>query len=140
MSELSAERMDEIRKRCKATTGGYWVVVHDGTERSVATTESGRFICHLNSNMPRYSDDADFIAYAHADIADLLAALEAATTRLAAVEAEAAEMRDTLLDTLDCLHRVLDGSRPFTLSQREELRLAIETLTRALLPRAPEGE
>lgn len=73
---MTDERIAGIRKRAEAATGGLWVVVHDGTERSISTTESGRFVCHLNSNMLRYSADADFIAHARADIPDLLAELE----------------------------------------------------------------
>lgn len=73
---MTPERLAEIRKRVDAATGGLWVVVHDGTERSVSTTESARFVCHLNSNMLRYSDDADFIAHARLDVPDLLAEMD----------------------------------------------------------------
>lgn len=78
---LTPEERAEIRARADAATGGLWVVVYDGTERSVETTESGRFVCHLNSNMLRYSDDADFIAAARTDVPRLLDALEAAERR-----------------------------------------------------------
>lgn len=35
-------------------------------------------------------------------------------------------------DAVDCLKRVLDAGQPFSLSQRDEVRLAIESLQEAL--------
>ena len=61
---------------------------------------------------------------------------DAATAR-----AEAAEER--IRDALDCLPRALDGSRPFSLDQRAEVMLAIESLRKALAAAeraAPEGK
>lgn len=77
MSELMTdERIDGIRRRAERATIGPWWVSRIGTEASIESEPLARFVCHLNSNMLRYSDDADFIAHARADIPDLLAELE----------------------------------------------------------------
>lgn len=65
-------------------------------------------------------------------IDDLERALAAATAR-----AEASELKERVRDAIDCLSRVLDDSRPFTLSQREEVGLAIDSLRAALAAAAP---
>lgn len=59
-------------------------------------------------------------------------------TRLAASEAARERSADRIRDALDCLPRALDGSQPFSMGQRAEVMLAIESL-RAALAAAPEA-
>jgi hypothetical protein len=51
---------------------------------------------------------------------------------LQAAERRERELREHVLDALDCLPRALCGSRPFSMDQRAEVMLAIETLRKAL--------
>jgi hypothetical protein len=124
----SDEWIAEIRARLEAATPGPWQTWPDGTEESVESVSVGRFVCHLNSNMRQYREDAALIANAPADITYLLERLDALMAeRDAAVaraeRAEAAlrpcalalEYRDgvTCRDERDrgvCLnHRVIEG-------------------------------
>jgi hypothetical protein len=54
---------------------------------------------------------------------------------------EAARERpaDRIRDALDCLPRALDGSQPFSMGQRAEVMLAIESLRAALAAASEEG-
>lgn len=85
---MTDDQLSAIERRCEAATGGLWVVVRDGTERSIETTESGRFICHLNSNMLKYTDDADFIANARKDVPFLVAEVRELREELERVQAD----------------------------------------------------
>ena len=75
------ERIAQIRARVEAATPGPWVTWPDGTEESVEAVAVGRFVCHLNSNMRQFREDAALIANAPADLAYLL-------ERVAALEVE----------------------------------------------------
>ena len=88
---VSDERIAEIKRRCEWATSAPWSVVTDGTESSVEATGLGRFVTHLNSNMHRYRDDAEFIAHARQDVPDLLDALAAAQAEIAALKAALTE-------------------------------------------------
>lgn len=70
-------RVQEIRARLEAATPGPWQTWPDGTEESVESVSVGRFVCHLNSNMRQFRDDAAFIAHARQDVPWLLARLDA---------------------------------------------------------------
>jgi hypothetical protein len=58
--------------------------------------------------------------------------LSEARAALARAEARTAGLVEAVRDAIDCLERVLDGDRPYSLSQREEVRLAFESLRAAL--------
>lgn len=75
------ERIAQIRARVEAATPGPWVTWPDGTEESVEAVAVGRFVCHLNSNMRQFREDAALIANAPADLAYLLSELAAAQAR-----------------------------------------------------------
>lgn len=75
---LTADERAAIARRADAATPGPWRTWPDGTEESVESESVGRFICHLNSNMRQFREDALFIAHAREDIPRLLAALDAA--------------------------------------------------------------
>lgn len=72
------QRVAEIRARLEAATPGPWQTWPDGTEESVESVSVGRFVCHLNSNMRQFREDAAFIAHAREDVPYLLARLAAA--------------------------------------------------------------
>ena len=72
-------------------------------------------------------------------VRSLLAEVSALRSERDALAAENQAQRDQMRDVIDCLCRVLDGSSPFSLTQREEVRLAIEVLERSLLGAGGEG-
>lgn len=80
-------RVQEIRARLEAATPGPWQTWPDGTEESVESVSVGRFVCHLNSNMRQFREDAAFIANAREDVPYLLARYDALAARMAAAEA-----------------------------------------------------
>jgi hypothetical protein len=65
-------------------------------------------------------------------VARLVTELAEARAALARAEARTAALVEAVRDAIDCLERVLDGDRPYSLSQREEVRLAFESLRAAL--------
>lgn len=73
------ERISEIRARLEKATPGPWQTWPEGTEESVESVSLGRFVCHLNSNVRQFREDAALIANAPADIAYLLARVDALT-------------------------------------------------------------
>lgn len=81
-------RIALIKARLEAATPGPWQTWPDGTEESVESVAVGRFVCHLNSNMRQFREDAALIANAPDDLAWLLSEVEAATARAERVEAE----------------------------------------------------
>lgn len=56
------------------------------------------------------------------------------------LEAEVKALREAGKDAIDCLNRVLHQGQPFSFSQRDEVRLAIESLGRALEGPGDRGE
>lgn len=91
-------RVQEIRARLEAATPGPWQTWPDGTEESVESVSVGRFVCHLNSNMRQFREDAAFIANAREDVPYLLARYDALAARMAAAEAVEKVLRDGLRD------------------------------------------
>ena len=65
---------------------------------------------------------------------------DALAARLAASEAARERSADRIRDALDCLPRALDGSQPFSMGQRAEVMLAIESLRAALAASSAEVE
>lgn len=69
----------------------------------------------------------------------LTAERDALTAERDAARARAERAEERIRDALDCLPRALDGSQPFSMGQRAEVMLAIESL-RAAMAAASEGE
>ena len=98
---MTGDRVAEIRERLEAATGGPW-----SREDFVDVDQDGAYdLANVTAPAPDEPDiavqgvalgilrpDADLIAHAPADLAYLLAELESANRRLAAVEALAEDM------------------------------------------------
>jgi hypothetical protein len=93
----SDARISEIRARLEKATVWPWQTWSEGPEESVESVSLGRFVCHLNSNMRQYREDAALIANAPADITYLLERLDAlmAERDAAVARAERAEAANT---------------------------------------------
>lgn len=70
---MDDERLAAIEYAATEATGGPWAVVKAGPERSIVSKASERYVCHMNSNAPRYWKDVKFIANARTDVPDLIA-------------------------------------------------------------------
>lgn len=100
-------RIAQIRARLGAATPGPWQTWPDGADESVESASVGRFVCHMNSNMRQFREDASLIANAPADLAWLLAEVE----RLEAERVHAADTIRRLNGLNGHLGRLLDVSR-----------------------------
>lgn len=67
----------------------------------------------------------------------LLAEMQERDAELAACRAALEAQREAMLDAVDCLRRASGDGEPNTLSQRDEARLASDSLERALAPARP---
>ena len=73
-----------------------------------------------------------------ADVRTLVESHDAQASRIVALEAENARLRETGADASDCLERALGAQRPYSLTRTREIRLALDTLRAALAARGGE--
>ena len=81
MPELTDETLLRLAALEQAATTPPWATVPDVIEESVESTTLGRFVCHMNSNMLHFRDDAALIAEARNALPDLLSAITAGRER-----------------------------------------------------------
>jgi hypothetical protein len=112
-TNLTAEELDEIERRCAAATAGPWICHGYGScDSLVRISQSDGWpddpVCDVGNNVSNRDADAEFIAHARSDVPRLLA------VALRAIELEdlyeiANQDRDALQTKLDLLgHGELD--------------------------------